>query len=218
MPKRTRDHQSWLIEKLTDPKRAASYLNAAREDSQEMFFEALRDVAQARQNMSHLAKDADVTRRSLYKVTSALGNPTYGTFDAVLRALGLDFAIKPRNSVPASTPTSSTSSSRRRATRLAAKLPVKLKRITFESRGVAASLGSAQHAGSSKGVDLIFRCTEKSEKRSSTFLRRYANPADNGGLPSPSPELVLEAHMSSALLERNYHGRQEDAGNSPKPN
>jgi len=105
MPKRTRDHQAWLIEKLSDPARAASYLNAARKDSQEMFFEALRDVAQARQ-MSKVAKDAGVTRESLYKVTSVIGNPTYDTFDSVLEALGLDFEIKPRDiaSVSAASP------------------------------------------------------------------------------------------------------------------
>ncbi len=53
MPKkqinRTRDHQSWLIEKLANPLRAANYLNTALEDSPQMFLEAVRDVAQARQ-------------------------------------------------------------------------------------------------------------------------------------------------------------------------
>ena len=54
MPKRTmlhrtREHQSWLIEKLANPRRAANYLNTALEDSPQMFLEAVRDVAQARQ-------------------------------------------------------------------------------------------------------------------------------------------------------------------------
>jgi probable addiction module antidote protein len=95
VPKKTKDHQSWLIEKLTDPARAAAYLNAAREDSQEMLFEALRDVAQARQ-MSKVAREAKITRESLYKVTSVVGNPNYDTFDSVLDALGLDFIIVPK--------------------------------------------------------------------------------------------------------------------------
>jgi probable addiction module antidote protein len=94
MPKRTRDHQSWLVNKLTDPARASVYLNAANEDSNEMFLEALRDVAQARQ-MTQVAKDAGVTRESLYKVTSEHGNPTLETFRSVLGALGLTFEIVP---------------------------------------------------------------------------------------------------------------------------
>lgn len=57
MPKKTRDHESWLTEKLSDPGRAASYLNAALEDSPQMFLEALRDGAQARK-MTKVAKDA----------------------------------------------------------------------------------------------------------------------------------------------------------------
>ena len=47
MAKRTKDHQSWLTEKLTNPDKAASYLNAALEDSPEMFLEAVKNVAQA---------------------------------------------------------------------------------------------------------------------------------------------------------------------------
>lgn len=93
MPKRTRDHQSWLVEKLTDPARASDYLNAAHEDSREMFLEALRDVAQAHQ-MSKVAKGAGVTRESLYRATSEIGNPTLETFESVLNVLGLSFKIE----------------------------------------------------------------------------------------------------------------------------
>jgi probable addiction module antidote protein len=93
MPKRTKDHQAWLIEKLADPARAANYLNTAREDSREMFLEALRDVAQARQ-MAKVAKDAGVTRESLYKVTSIAGNPTLDTLDSILGVLGLRIKIE----------------------------------------------------------------------------------------------------------------------------
>jgi probable addiction module antidote protein len=93
MAKRTKDHQSWLIEKLTDPERARDYLNAAHDDSREMFLEALRDVAQARQ-MSKVAKDAGVTRESLYRATSEIGNPTLDTFESMLKALGLKIKIE----------------------------------------------------------------------------------------------------------------------------
>jgi len=210
MPKRTRDHESWLIEKLTDPTRAASYLNAAREDSQEMFFEALRDVAQARQNMSDVAKDAKVTRESLYKITSAMGNPTYGTFDAVLRALGLDFDIKPRRIRVAVIPPASGAPSRRRARRLAAKPRVKLKQITPQSSGVAANVGSAQHAGNGVSYSL-FWCTEKPKKQQDAFLGQYANPSESGADPIPPPRSTPPAYMVKEF-ERIY-GRQESVGN-----
>lgn len=104
MTKRTKDHQTWLIEKLSDPARAASYLNTAREDSREMFLEALRDVAQARQ-MAKVAKGAGVTRESLYKVTSVTGNPTLDTLDSILGVLGLRMRIEaePSTSSPRTT-------------------------------------------------------------------------------------------------------------------
>jgi len=93
VPKRTREHQSWLIEKLADADRAASYLNSALEDSPEMFLEALRDVAQAQQ-MTRTARKAGVTRESLYKLTSVTGNPTLGSLYSVLSALDLKIEIR----------------------------------------------------------------------------------------------------------------------------
>src|SRR5437879_13564618 len=92
MPTRTRDHQSWLLEKLANPRRAANYLNTALNDSPQMFLEAVRDVAQARQ-MTRVARNAGVTRESLYKATSPAGNPTFETFVAVLGAMDLTFEV-----------------------------------------------------------------------------------------------------------------------------
>jgi probable addiction module antidote protein len=95
MPKRTKDHQAWLVMKLADPAMAARYLNSALEDSLEMFLEALRDVAQAKQ-MTKVARMAKVTRESLYKLTTVTGNPTIGNLYSVLRALDLDLKVDPR--------------------------------------------------------------------------------------------------------------------------
>jgi probable addiction module antidote protein len=92
MLKRTKDHQSWLLEKLANPRRAANYLNTALEDSPQMFLEAVRDVAQVRQ-MARVARNAGVTRESLYKATSPAGNPTFETFVAVLSAMDLTFEV-----------------------------------------------------------------------------------------------------------------------------
>jgi len=50
MPKRTTSFRDELLADLADPQEAASYLNAALEESEEMFLVALRDVAEAKQN------------------------------------------------------------------------------------------------------------------------------------------------------------------------
>jgi hypothetical protein len=49
MPKRTTAFRDDLLADLADPQEAAYYLNAALEDSEEMFLVALRDVAAAKQ-------------------------------------------------------------------------------------------------------------------------------------------------------------------------
>jgi probable addiction module antidote protein len=71
----------------------AEYLSAAVEDSNpEVFLAALGDVAKAR-GMAQIAKDAGLGRESLYKALSAGAHPRYETVNAVLRALGMKFAV-----------------------------------------------------------------------------------------------------------------------------
>ena len=93
MPKRTQQHEEVLVEYLQDPREAAAYLNAALEDSDEMFLEALRDVANAT-SVANLAKRAGVARQALYRMLSESGNPTYKSLTAILRALGLRIAVE----------------------------------------------------------------------------------------------------------------------------
>jgi probable addiction module antidote protein len=93
MPKRTRDYREGLLKDLQDPATAAHYLNAALEDSDEMFLIALRDVAEARQ-MSKVAGDAKVSRESLYRMLSDTGNPRYSSLVGILNAVGLKLSIE----------------------------------------------------------------------------------------------------------------------------
>ncbi|MBZ5552245.1 MAG: putative addiction module antidote protein [Acidobacteriia bacterium] len=90
MPKRTGDYHAGLLEELRDPRMAVQYLNAALEDSEEMFLKALRNVAEANQ-MAKVAEEAGVQRESLYRMLSETGNPTYHSFSGILRALKLRF-------------------------------------------------------------------------------------------------------------------------------
>lgn len=88
MPKRTKDYHSWLVVRLTNPRTAANYLNAAMNDSTEMFLTALRNVAEAR-TMAKVAQEAGINRESLYRALSEEGNPRLSTLSSVLNVLGL---------------------------------------------------------------------------------------------------------------------------------
>ena len=94
MAKRTRSYRIGLMEELRDPVIAAHYVAAALEDSPDMFLVALRDVAEARQ-MSKVARDAEVSRESLYRMLSEEGNPRYSSLLGILRAVGLRLTIEP---------------------------------------------------------------------------------------------------------------------------
>jgi probable addiction module antidote protein len=93
MPKRTKNYHSWLLNRLTNPRAAANYLNAAMNDSAEMFLTALRNVAEAR-TMAKVAQEAGVNRESLYRSLSEEGNPRLSTLNSVLNALGLKIAVE----------------------------------------------------------------------------------------------------------------------------
>ena len=92
MPKRTRRDREWQLDKLSDPEIAASFLNAALEDSMEVFLSALGKVAQANQ-ISKVAKESGVQRETLYRSLSERGNPTLDTLTGVLSALDLRISI-----------------------------------------------------------------------------------------------------------------------------
>jgi probable addiction module antidote protein len=94
MPKRTNDYREGLLQSLLDPIAAAQYVNAALEDSDEMFLIALRDVAEARQ-MAKVANDAGLSRESIYRTLSDTGNPRYSSLTRILKAVGLRLAIEP---------------------------------------------------------------------------------------------------------------------------
>jgi probable addiction module antidote protein len=96
MPKRTQSYTDWLGSKLSDPKRAARYLNAAQEDSPAMFLKALRKVAAAQPApMTELAEAAKVSREGLYRMMSETGNPTYDSLKGILNAMGLKLEVVP---------------------------------------------------------------------------------------------------------------------------
>jgi probable addiction module antidote protein len=73
----------------------AEYLNAAAEDpDQAVLLAALSDVAKAR-GMASVAKAAGLGRESLYKALAPGSHPRHETVSAVMRALGVRFAVVP---------------------------------------------------------------------------------------------------------------------------
>ena len=101
MPKLSSDYHSWLLTQLADPDEAASYLNAAIEDSPRMFLKALRNVAEA-YGMSKVAEGAGRARESLYRTLSEEGNPRLDTLTSILEVLGLRITVEPTQEVPSS--------------------------------------------------------------------------------------------------------------------
>ena len=80
-----------VAEQLRTPEEMAAYLDAwlteAPEDASGIA-RALGDIARAK-GMSQVARDAGLSRESLYKALSASGNPSFATILKVAHALGV---------------------------------------------------------------------------------------------------------------------------------
>lgn len=82
-----------VAEQLRTPEEMAAYLDAWLEEAPEDaagITRALGDIARAK-GMSQVARDAGLSRESLYKALSETGNPSFATVLKVARALGVKF-------------------------------------------------------------------------------------------------------------------------------
>lgn len=80
-----------VAEHLRTPEEMATYLDAWLEEAPDDvagLARALGDLARAK-GMSQVARDAGLSRESLYRALSAEGNPSFATVLKVTRALGL---------------------------------------------------------------------------------------------------------------------------------
>jgi probable addiction module antidote protein len=85
-----KDYREDLLKRLVDPTYAAEYLAETLESGDDgAFLIALKDVVDAGGGVSKVAKEARLTRPSLYKVLSKKGNPTLETLQQILKPLGL---------------------------------------------------------------------------------------------------------------------------------
>ena len=86
-----------VAEQLRTPEEMAAYLDAWLEEAPEDvagITRALGDIARAK-GMSQVARDAGLSRESLYKALSEDGNPSFATVLKVARALGVKFHAEP---------------------------------------------------------------------------------------------------------------------------
>ena len=80
-----------VAEQLRTPEEMAAYLDAWLEEAPDDaagIARALGDIARAK-GMSQVARDAGLSRESLYKALSENGNPSFATVLKVARALGV---------------------------------------------------------------------------------------------------------------------------------
>jgi probable addiction module antidote protein len=93
MPLETFPYDS--AELLDTPEAVAAYLEAAFETDDPAFIaKAFGVVARAR-GMTQIAKDAGLSRESLYRALGENGNPEFSTVLKVAKALGLRLAVVP---------------------------------------------------------------------------------------------------------------------------
>ena len=85
-----------VAEQLRTPEEMAAYLDAWLTDAPDDasgIARALGDVARAR-GMSQVARDAGLSRESLYKALRENGNPSFSTVLKVARALGVRLHVE----------------------------------------------------------------------------------------------------------------------------
>src|SRR5688500_2775491 len=85
-----------VAEHLRTPEEMAAYLDAWLEEAPDDaagIARALGDIARAK-GMTQVARDAGLSRESLYKALSADGNPSFATVLKVARALGVRLHAK----------------------------------------------------------------------------------------------------------------------------
>lgn len=89
--KKTKTTPYDVAEHLRTPEEMAAYLDAWLEEAPDDaagIARALGDIARAK-GMTQVAKDAGLSRESLYRALSAEGNPSFATVLKVARALGV---------------------------------------------------------------------------------------------------------------------------------
>ena len=95
--KKTRTSRYDVAEHLRTPQEMAAYLEACLEEAKgdaAFIAKALGDIARAK-GMTQVARDAGVSRESLYRALSGEHSPGFDTILKVLGALGIELHAQP---------------------------------------------------------------------------------------------------------------------------
>lgn len=92
----SRSHEVATIDSFRkDPEFAVEYLNAVlAEGDQDELMVALRRVSKAFGGVAKLARNAELNATTLYRTLSRRGNPELRSLIALLRALGMQLAVR----------------------------------------------------------------------------------------------------------------------------
>ncbi|HSL72572.1 MAG TPA: hypothetical protein VK864_20145 [Longimicrobiales bacterium] len=92
----SRSHEAATIDSFRrDPEFAVEYLNAVlAEADQDELMVALRRVSKAFGGVAKLARNAELNATTLYRTLSRNGNPELRSLIALLRALGMQLAVR----------------------------------------------------------------------------------------------------------------------------
>ncbi len=89
-------HRPHLLEWLKDPANAAAYVEVAIEEGDPAgLLQALRNVAESRGGIAHIAAKTGLNREALYRTLSRRGNPQLKSLAAILDATGLRLSVTP---------------------------------------------------------------------------------------------------------------------------
>jgi probable addiction module antidote protein len=96
--KRThRDFNDFLKEKLRDKDLAIAYINEAlASGDKKVFLLALKDVIEARGNVTGFAQAANIPRQNIYRILSERGNPTLDNLSSLFNAMELQISVSPK--------------------------------------------------------------------------------------------------------------------------
>jgi len=92
----SRSHEAATVDSFRkDPEFAVEYLNAVlAEADQDELMVALRRVSKAFGGVAKLARTAKLNATTLYRTLSRNGNPELRSLTALLRALGMQLAVR----------------------------------------------------------------------------------------------------------------------------
>jgi len=93
----SRSHEEATVESFRkDPAFAAEYLSSVLEDGdQEELMLALRRMSKAFGGVTKLAEEAELNVNTLYRTLSPKGNPELKSLRSLLRAMGMQLAVRP---------------------------------------------------------------------------------------------------------------------------